>query len=95
MLDVVEADEPHVLGHRQTTLAQRLHGADRGHVVDRENRRRQAVERQDLLSGAIAADPVDGGANDELWLKGNAGRRERLAISAAAARARSTCPRRR
>ena len=41
VLDVVEADERHVLGNRQAALAQRLHRADRGHVVDREDRGRQ------------------------------------------------------
>ena len=41
MLDVVEADEAHVLRDRQAALAQRLHGADRGHVVDREDGGRQ------------------------------------------------------
>ena len=52
--------------HRQAAFAQRLHGADRGHVVDGEDRGRQRVERQHLLRGAIAADLVDGGAEDEV-----------------------------
>ena len=68
--------------NRQAALAQRLHGADDRHVVDGEDRGRQRVERQHLLRGAIAADLIDGGAEDEFLAIGNAGGRERLAIAA-------------
>ena len=66
VLHVVEAHKSDVLGNGKTTLAQRLHRTDGGHVVDRKNGRRKRVAREDFLRGAIAANPVDGRADNQL-----------------------------
>jgi Branched-chain amino acid transport system / permease component len=69
VLNIVEAHESHVLGDRKAPLAQRLHRPNGGHVVDRKNSRRKPIAREDLLRRAIAANPVDGRSNNQVWLK--------------------------
>src|SRR5579862_6743429 len=64
MFDVVEAYETDILGNRETALAQSLHSADGGHVVNRKKRCRNRIVREDFLRRAIPADPVDGGPDD-------------------------------
>ena len=73
MLNVVEAYQRHVFGHRYATLAQRLHSADRGHVVDGENCRGQRGEAENLLRRAIPAYLIDGRAKHQVLAIGNTG----------------------
>ena len=81
MLDIVVTHETDVVGHRELSFAQRLHGADRGHVVDRKDRSRKGIERQHLLGGAIAPDTIDGGAKHQVLRIGDAGCFECLAVA--------------
>ena len=73
MLDVVATDQRHVVGYRHATFTQGLHRTDHRHVVDRKDRRRQALKVEYLLHGAIAADPIDRRAKHQFLTKRDAG----------------------
>src|SRR5436190_16997800 len=81
VLDIVVTHKPDVIGHRELSFAQRLHGADRGPVVDCKDRSRKGIERQHLLGGAIAPDTIDGGAKHQILGIGDAGCFECLPIT--------------
>ena len=81
MLNVVEAYQRHVFGHRYATLAQRLHSADCGHVVGRENCRQQRGEAKNLLRCAIPAYLIDGRAKHQVLAVGNTGGGQRFSIA--------------
>jgi hypothetical protein len=84
-LDVVEADQPDVARDGAALLPGRVHGADGHEVVGAEDGRRVRGEREQLLHRRVPALTGPVAVHDQLRTEGDAGRRERVAVSLAAA----------
>ena len=77
VLDVVEADERHIVGDLEPDLAHRLDRAEGDEIVDREYRGGGIVQLEEPLHALEAPTRVDGGLGDNRRIEHDAGRPER------------------